>query len=312
MRIAIFGSGGIGGYYGGKLAQAGTDVVFLARGEHLRALKREGLRVRSVAGDFHVHPVVATDNVASVGAVDYVLLGVKTWQVPSVATQLGSLLSAHTAVVTLQNGVEAPVQLADVIGGHHVLPGTVRIFSEIEAPGVIRHSGGPASIAFAESDNEPSDRVLRLRERLKRAGLRVDEPRNIHAALWEKFLFVVPMGTIGALARAPVGVLRSMAETRMLLEEAMLEIQAVAHARGIDLPSEVAETTLRFLDTLPAAGTSSLQRDIAAGRPSELDAWTGAVVRLSDASGVPAPIHRIAFHSLLPLERRARGQTDFA
>ncbi len=312
MRIAIIGAGGVGGYFGGRLARAGNDVSFVARGEHLAAMRRDGLRVRSVAGDFTVHPVRATDRPAEVGPVDAVLVATKTWQVAEACRTAAPLLGPDTVVVTLQNGVEAPAQAAEVVGRERVLPGVARIFSRVDGPGVVVHGGGPASVTFGEWDGPPTARVERLREVLAAAGVAAATPDDVLADLWAKFLFVVPMGGVGALARAPVGVLRVMPETRRLLEEAMGEILAVARARGIRLPDDVVERTMGFVDAQPAEGTTSLQRDVAGGRPSELEAWCGAVVRLGAASGVVTPLHRVMYHALLPLERRARGEVAFA
>jgi 2-dehydropantoate 2-reductase len=312
MRIAIIGAGGVGGYFGGRLARAGDDVAFIARGEHLRAMREEGLRVRSVAGDFTVHPVRATDDPAEVGPVDAVLVATKTWQVEEACRTAAPLLGPETVVVTLQNGVEAPAQAARIVGRERVLPGVARIFSRVAEPGLVVHAGGPASVTFGELDGPPTPRVLRLRDALAAAGVAVETPDDVLADLWAKFLFVVPMGGVGALARAPVGVLRGMPETRRLLEEAMGEILAVARARGIRLPDDVVARTMGFVDGQPAEGTTSLQRDVAAGRPSELEAWCGAVVRLGAESGVPTPLHRVMYHALLPLERRARGDVEFA
>lgn len=311
MRIAIIGAGGVGGYFGGRLARAGNEVAFVARGEHLRAMLRDGLRVRSVAGDFVVHPVRATDDAAEVGPVDAVLVATKTWQVEEACRAAAPLLGPETVLVTLQNGVEAPAQAAEIVGRERVLPGVARIFSRVAGPGVVVHAGGPASITFGEPAGPPTPRVLRLREALAAAGVAVETPDDVQSDLWAKFLFVVPMGGVGALARAPVGVLRGMPETRLLLEEAMGEILAVARARGIRLPEDVVARTMGFVDGQLAEGTTSLQRDVAAGRPSELEAWCGAVVRLGAESGVPTPLHRVMYHALLPLERRARGEIDF-
>lgn len=311
MRVAIFGSGGIGGYFGGRLARADHEVFFIARGDHLKALKAEGLHVESVRGDFHLYPVNATDDPAQIGEVDAVLLGVKTWQVHEASFALRSLLGARTPVISMQNGVEAPLILAEAVGRERVLPGLVKIFCHLSAPGHIRHIGGPASIAFAEWNNEPSERVNRLRTAFLEADVSVEVPQDIQVALWEKFVLVVPVGGVGAVSRAPMGILRSVPETRRLLEEAMHEILQVAWARGIYLPEDTIARTLEFIDGLPAAGTSSLHRDIVMGRPSELEAWTGSVVRLGEAAGAPTPVNRLIYHSLLPLERRARGELEF-
>jgi 2-dehydropantoate 2-reductase len=295
MRIAVIGAGGIGGYFGGRLAQTGHDVTFVARGEHLEAIRTKGLSVASVAGDFAVAPAQATDDLGRVGPVDAVLLGVKTWQLPDLLTALPSLLGSATAVVTTQNGVEAPAQVAAAIGEDHVLPGVAKIFANIESPGRIRHFGGPGNITFGEWDNRRSDRVQQLADALGDAAVIAGD---IWVELWFKLLFVVPFGTLGAATGADLGALRTHAGTRRLLQTAMAEIQAVAVAEGIALPDNCVETAMGFIDSQPAAGSTSLQRDIRAGRPSELDAWTGAVVRLGRRHGVPTAVHDTIYQIL--------------
>lgn len=295
MRIAVIGAGGIGGYFGGRLAQAGHDVTFVARGDHLKAMRTNGLRVDSVAGDHTVEPVQATDDIGTIGPVDAVLLAVKTWQVPGLLAALPSLLGPDTAVVTTQNGVEAPAQVAAAVGEAHVVPGVAKIFAAIEAPGHIRHFGGPGNITFGEWDNRRSDRVQQLADALGDAGVIA---RDIWVELWFKLLFVVPFGTLGAATGVDLGALRTHTGTRRLLAAAMAEIRAVAVAAGIALPEDCVETAMGFIDSQPSAGTTSLQRDIWAGRPSELDAWTGAVVRLGAEHGVPTPVHDTLYQIL--------------
>jgi 2-dehydropantoate 2-reductase len=305
MRIAVLGAGGVGGYFGGRLARAGHDVTFVARGAHLAALREQGLAVESVAGDFVVAPVTATDDTSGVGAVDVVVLCVKTWQLPAAIEALPPLVGRGTGVVTLQNGVEAPVEVAEAVGREAVLPGVARIFAAVDGPGRVRHVGGPASLAFAEWDNRDSARLDGLRAALGEAGVAVETPGDIWTELWAKFLFVVPLGGLGGVTGAPVGVLRSRAGTRRLLVEAMTEIRELAWARGVALADDVVDATMGFVDRQPAEGTTSLHRDVAAGRPSEIDAWTGAVVRLASAAGVAAPVHGV-LHELLGL-RAERG-----
>jgi 2-dehydropantoate 2-reductase len=310
-RIAIWGAGGIGGFFGGRLAAAGCEVGFIARGAHLEAIRRDGLRVESVDGDFTVTPSIATDDPAEIGPVDVVILGVKTWHLPEVMAGLGPLLGSDTAVVTTQNGVEAPGEVAAEVGESRVLPGIAKVFTEVAGPGVIRHAGGPGSLAFAEWDGSTSARVKDLRATLAHAGVALEEPEDIWLALWIKFLFVVPLGGVGAVAQAPVGVVRSMPSTRALLTAGMREVRDIGRARGIGFPDEIVESTLGFVDQQPPAGLSSLQRDIAAGRPSELEAWSGAVHRLGQEAGVETPVNTFVYSVLLPREQRARGQLDF-
>ncbi len=299
MRIAVIGAGGIGGYFGGRLAASGHDVTFVARGDHLKAMRENGLQVASVAGDFTVSPASVTDDAASVGAVDIVLVAVKTWQLEPVLAALPSLMGSDTAVVTTQNGVEAPGQVAAVVGQSAVLPGIAKIFAFIEQPGVIRHAGGPASLAFAEWDNSSSERVQRLREAVTEAGAVTPVPDDIWAELWSKMLFVVPFGGLGAALDATVGELRTKPSWRALLEDAMREVEALARARGVRLPVSVVSGTMAFVDDQPEGATTSLQRDVLADKASELDAWTGAVVRLAAESGVPVPIHRLLLEVLI-------------
>jgi 2-dehydropantoate 2-reductase len=313
MRIAVFGAGAVGGYFGGRLAQAGEEVALIARGKHLQALQARGLRVDSIAGDFAIRPVEATDDPARVGAVDAVLVGVKAWQVTEAALAMRPLIGPETFVLPLQNGVEAPHQLAAALGAEHVLGGLCKIISSLVGPGHIRHTGmAPPYVALGELDNRPSERAERLRRVFERAGFTAEIPPDIHVAMWEKFLFIASFSGVGAVTRAPAGVLRSRPETRHMLEQAMGEALAVAQARGIALTEEAISRTMALIDGLPPGGTASMQRDIVAGRPSELEAQNGAVVRLGREVGVATPLHAFIYHSLLPSELRARGQTDFS
>jgi 2-dehydropantoate 2-reductase len=310
MRIAIFGVGGVGGYFGGRLAQAGEEVVFLARGEHLRALRTHGLRVESFKGDFVVAPVQATDDPAQVGAVDVVLVGVKAWQIPEVAPAICPLIGPETYVVPLQNGLEAPTQLAAVLGAEHVLGGTCAIYSLIAAPGCIRHIGLDPSVTFGELDQRPRTRAERLRQALERAGVTTSIAPDIQVPMWEKFL-VLRWGIVGAVTRAPAGIVRSLPEIRQMVVDASQEVIAVAQARHVAMTDESLHKSLAILDSLPETATTSLQRDVMDGRPSEIDAQAGALLRLGQEVGLATPLHTFLYHSVLPMEMRARGQVQF-
>jgi 2-dehydropantoate 2-reductase len=308
MRIAVFGTGGVGGYFGGRLAQAGVDVVFIARGRHLEAIRRDGLTVESTAGDFVVRPAKATDDPRTAGPVDAVLLGVKAWQVREAALALRPLLDGGGFVVPLQNGVEAADELAAELGPERVMGGLCRIVSYVAGPGRIRHAGIPPAVEFGERDGRPSERVDRLRAAFDNTiGVSVATPGDINAAIWEKFLFIAPLSGVGAVTRMPAGVLRSVPESRSMLESAMREVFDVGRARGIGLRNDAVARTMSYVDGLPADGTASMQRDILEGRPSELDYQTGAVVRLGRESRVPVPVNDFIYRSLVPGERRARG-----
>jgi 2-dehydropantoate 2-reductase len=298
----------VGGYFGGRLAQAGEPVAFVARGAHLEAIRREGLRVESVAGDFRVAPAEAGDDPSALGVFDVAILGVKAWQVPEAALALRTMLRADGVALPLQNGVEASGQLAAVLGAERVLGGLCRIMSYVVGPGHVRHAGVPPSIAFGELDGRRSERAERLRAAFERCqGLSVSVPPDIRVAIWEKFLFIAPFSGVGAVTRMPAGELLGAPETRRMLEDAVQEVFDLARACGVALRGDSVERTMRFADALPGDATASMQRDILEGRPSELEAQTGAVVRLAAKVGLPVPVNRRIYARLLPSERRARG-----
>jgi 2-dehydropantoate 2-reductase len=311
LRVAVFGTGGVGGYFGARLASAGVDVTFIARGAHLEAIRKSGLKIDSVLGDVHVQPARATDSTAAVGPVDGVLLGVKTWQVPDAVRALPLLLGADTYVVPLQNGIETPDLLVDALGAKHVVGGTCGGFAFVAEPGRIRHIGGATFIKFGELNGDKTERVEALRDAFARADVDVEVPADIRVSLWEKMLLVVPFGGVGAVTRAPIGVLMSVPRTRRMVERGIEEVEALARARRIALPANAAAKAIATLESVTPAGTSSLQRDIVAGKPSELEAWVGSVVRLAAESGVAVPLHEYLYASLLPLELRARGELRF-
>lgn len=305
----MFGAGGVGGYFGGRLAQAGESVVFIARGTHLRALRERGLRVDSLSGDFSVSPVEATDDPASVAAVDAALVCVKAWQVPEAARALLPMLRADSFVVPLENGVEAADQLAAVVGPERVVGGLCRIVSFVAGPGHIRHVGAVPRVEFGERDGRSRARVAALRAAFERcAGVSVGTPPDIEAALWEKFLFIAPFSGVAAVTRMPAGVVRSVPETRRLLEAATREVLALARARGVALGDDAVARTLAYVDGLPDDATASMQRDILEGRPSELEAQTGTIVRLGREAGVAVPANAFLYASLLPAEIEARNR----
>lgn len=311
MRIAVVGTGAVGGYFGGKLAQAGEDVAFLARGASLRVMLESGLRVDSVDGDFDINPVHATDDATGIGAVDIVLLAVKAWQVPEAIATIRPLMGSSTVVVPLLNGVEAPDQLAAAYGVSRVAGGLCRLFGSLMAPGHVRNVMAQPFITFGELDTSGSERMERLRRAFDRAGVRAEIAVNIRAALWEKLMFVGPFGGVGAATRAPISVIRSLPETRALLVGTITEIYHVAQARGAAVAQDAVAQALALIDNSPVQATASMQRDIMANRPSELEAQVGVVVRMAQESGVGAPYHTCLYASLLPQERRARGEVQF-
>lgn len=308
MKVAVYGVGGVGGYFGATLARAGNPVSLIARGDHLRALRESGLKIVTPKEEFTVTPAAAGDNPADIGPVDIVLVGVKAWQVPDAARTMRPLLKPATRVVPLQNGVEAVDQLAQVLGREHVLGGLCRIIASIAAPGVIKIGPMEPIAVLGELDGaELAGNAKALYEAFRTAGVNVSKAPDIQAALWEKLLFIAAVSGVGAVSRANVGEVRQSPPTRALLRQVMEEVAAVAAKRGVRLAPEIVARTMAFIDTMPGEGTASMQRDVAAGRPSELEAIIGSVHRLGSAAGLPTPATAFIYASLLPQEARARA-----
>ncbi len=308
MKLAIFGTGGVGGYFGARLAEHGHEVHFIARGAHLKAIREKGLYLESPLGDVHLPKPHATDTPAEIGPVDAVLVGVKAWQVPEAAHAMPPLVGEHTLVLPLQNGIEAPAQLAEVLGKEHVLGGMCKISAYIAAPGRIVHAGIEPYIALGWPDNHRSPALEALHAALVEAGINAEIPDDIQAAMWGKFVFIAAISAVGAAVRLPVGAWRVLPETRALLEESMYEIVRLGQALGVHIDRSAAEGALRFVDSLPENVTASMQRDIMEGRPSELDSQTGAIVRLGKQNGIPVPVNEFLYAVLLPQERAARSR----
>jgi len=309
MKIVIFGAGGVGAYFGGRLAQKDADVTFIARGAHLQAIREKGLRVDSIDGDFTVHPVQATDDATSVGVADLIFLATKAWQLDDAITQMKPMLGEQTIILPMLNGMEHMDKLIEAFSVKHVLGGLCRISAVIEAPGHIRHVGVWPFIAYGEWDNSRTERLEKVHALFTAiSGIAAEIPADIHVAMWEKFIFISGTSGVGAYTRQPMGEYRSNPETRKLLLNAMEETAAVARARGVPVAENFAEATLRRIDTFPPQMTASMQKDVMAGRPSELNEQTGAVIRMGKAAGVPTPTHEKIFAALLPLEQKARSR----
>lgn len=309
MKIVIFGSGGVGGYFGGRLAFSGQDVTFIARGAHLAAIQKDGLRVDSIGGDFIVQPAKATDDPRSLGTADLILLAVKAWQLDEAIEQMKPLLGEETAIVPLLNGMEHMDQLLAAFDRKTILGGLCRISVFVAAPGHIRHVGVQPYIAFGELDNSKSERVESIRAMFAALdGILVEVPADIHVTMWEKFVFISGTSGVGAYTRQPIGMYRDEPEARKMLMDAMHETASVARARGVNLSEALVEETMKRIDNLPHAMLASMQKDIMEGRPSELNEQTGAVIRLGKAAGVPTPTHEKLFAALLPLEQKARSR----
>jgi len=303
MKVTVVGPGGFGGYFGGRLALAGVDVSFLARGEHLDALRADGLRVRSVRGDFEV-PVTATDDPASIGEADYVLVTVKSFDTDRVASLLPSLVGEDTAVVSLQNGVDNEERLA-AAGEGRVLGGAAYIFATITAPGEITHTGGPASLVVGEWWDGESRLVTSLVELFRNADVTAEASEDIRAVLWSKFAFICAQSGVTAAVRLPIGEIRAQPAGRELFRGLAAEVCAVAAAEGVRLPPDLPDRTLGFADDLAPDSYSSLHHDLVNGRRMELDALHGEVVRRGGRLGVDVPFSRAVYGILQPWAARA-------
>jgi 2-dehydropantoate 2-reductase len=299
VRIAIIGAGGVGGYFGARLQAAGSDVSFVARGGQLAALRERGLRVESPKGDLHLARVQATDNPATLGVVDAVLMTVKMYDLDAASRMLGPLIGRDTVVVTLQNGVEA----IDIVAGHvrrqHVAAGVAYVAAVITEPGVIRHTSLD-SLIFGELDRRRSERLVALEQACLHAGFSARVSDDIDLDLWSKFSRLSVFSGMTAVTRSTMGVLRSDPELLAMLVAACQETIAVGRARGVSLPDRLIDEILQMVHTLPHQAKASMLEDLERGRRLELPWLSGAVVRLGAAAGVPTPIHSFIATVLKP------------
>ncbi|MBO9369079.1 MAG: 2-dehydropantoate 2-reductase [Chloroflexi bacterium] len=308
MKILIAGSGGVGGYYGGLLAQSGNDVTFLARGEHLRAIRERGLQVKSVHGDFTVFPAQATDTPAEVGPVELILFCTKTYDTEHVAEALRPCVGADTAIISLQNGVDAAERIGAILGMEHVLGGATWISSAVEAPGVIRQFSQFRRIVFGELDGSITPRAQAIYQTLSATGATVELSENILSVLWTKFVFIAAVSGISSLTRLEMGEFRHVPETRALMTALMREVEALARAQNIALDADVVEKSLAFVDAAAPNIKSSMQRDVESGRRTELESMIGVICRKGREWNVPTPVADFVYAALLPVELKARRQ----
>ena len=307
--VAVYGAGGVGAYVGGRLAQGGADVSLIARGDHLVALREEGLRVESVHGDFALD-LPATDDPAEVGPVDYVLVTVKAFDTETVAENLGPLLHEDTAVISLQNGVDNEATLADAVDGDRVLGGVAYIFSTIAEPGVVEHTGGPARIVFGELDGRRSDRAEAFLDLCEAGDLDAELSTDVESDVWEKFAFICAQAGATAAVGLPIGEIRETSESWELFRHLVEETVAVARAEGIALPDDTVDRWVAFAEDLDADAYSSLHYDKTHGKRMELEAFQGSVIRRADARGVSVPASEAVYAVLRPWARRNERNAD--
>ncbi len=300
MRIAVVGTGGIGGPYGASLSAAGADVTFVARGAHLAAIRENGLRVEGDRGEIHICPAQATDDIAEIGAVDFVLFCVKLWDVEEAGRRLCAILGPETAVVPLQNGVDSADRLIPILGPEAVMGGTAFVTGNIAAPGVIRQTGTYQRMTFGELDGRHSERGQRLQALCKAAGFEGVLSPDIRVPIWEKFLLLVPLSGLNALTRVPLGRWRDDPDLLALYEAALRETVAVGLAEGVRLPPDSVEKVIAMMWSMPPYHMTSMGNDLLRGSRLELPWFAGKVVELGRHHGIPTPVNGFIYAALKP------------
>jgi 2-dehydropantoate 2-reductase len=307
MRFAVMGTGGVGGYFGGRLAAAGEDVTFIARGAHLDAILANGLSITSGAGDVTIAPAQATDTPASIGAVDCVLFTVKLYDTDPAGALIGPVVGPETMVVNLQNGIDGEERLAAIIGEDHVVGGVAYISAHIEAPGKISHAGKGAKLTFGELDGTATPRIEALAAACAKAGYEFEVSDDIQGPLWSKLAMLASMSAVSCLTRLPIDVVARTPETAALLRSAMEEVVQVARAKGVNLSDDTVQRVLSFGRSMGTSIKPSMLVDLERGKPLEVDHLSGAVVRAGAAAGVATPFHSMAAALLAPLAKGRAG-----
>jgi 2-dehydropantoate 2-reductase len=299
LSIVVMGAGGVGGYFGARLVSAGATVTFVARGAHLAAIQRDGLKVRSKSEGERVVKVDAVETLAGPSAVDAVLFCVKSYDTEHAAAALRPVVGPDTAVVSLQNGVDNEEKIDAALGRGHAVGGAAYVFAEIEAPGVIAHRFG-GRIVFGELDGRSTPRCTRLRDALAGAGVAVEASSDIRRVLWEKYLFICAQAGLTALTRCPIGVVRGIPETWWLFRAILEEVTALARASGVMLPATIVDTLVKQGESMPGELMASLANDVVQGRRLELEALHGHAVRLGERFGIPTPAVSAVYAALKP------------
>lgn len=307
MNIVVFGAGGVGGYFGSKLAKSGNNVTFIARGKHLEAIQKNGLQIKSIYGDFTVFPNATASLKEIKTKPDLIILGVKSWQVIEVAKQLKSIINKNTLVLPLQNGADNADKLLTVLNNENVLAGLCRIVSKVEAPGIINHFAFEPEIIFGELNNEKSSRIKSLKKLFDDANFKNKISDNIQLDIWKKFLFITTYSGIGALTRTVVGLFKTDSFIQNVMVQTANEIVQIAQKKGIALTQEDVGKTMSVINALDYNTTASMQRDIMEGKPSELDNFNGYIVKQGEILDIKTPINTFIYHALLPQEKMARN-----
>ncbi len=305
MKILIMGTGGVGGYYGGLLAQQGHDVTFVARGSHLHAIQQAGLKINSIHGDFTIFPAQATQDPHEAGKVDLILFCVKTYSTEEACEAIQPTVGPQTIVMSLQNGIDSAERIEKFISREHLIGGVTWLSSAVEAPGVIKQVSQFRRVVFGELGGGLSDRTGSLLEAFKKTGITVEASEDIQKVLWTKLVFITAISSLGSLTRLPLGSYRFVPETRGLLTKIMQEVEAVARSQGVHLDEDVVQKWLEFIDSSAPHIKPSMQLDIESGHRTELESMIGVVSRKGREQGVPTPAVDFVYASLLPVELKA-------
>lgn len=308
MKIVVMGTGGTGGYYGGLLSKHGNDVTFIARGEHLAAIRKSGLQVKSIHGDFTISPASATDHPSSLPAPDLLLFLTKTYSTDEAVQEIKPIIGERTTVLSLQNGIDAAERIGKVVGMEHMIAGATWISSAVTAPGVIQQVSEFRRVVIGEPGKERTPRVQAIYQAFKDTGITAELSDDILKVLWTKFVFISAASSFGSLTRLPIGEYRVVPETRDQIIRLMREVAAVAHAEGVRLDPDVAEKSLAFMDSSGPKIKASMQLDVESGHPSEIEAIVGVIGRKGRELGVPTPVADSLYSVLLPIDLHARGK----
>jgi 2-dehydropantoate 2-reductase len=310
MKFVVVGTGGVGGYFGAKLATGGEDVWFMARGKHLAAMRAAGLHVHATDGDMVVPAGKMTDAVAEIGPADVVLFCVKSYDTESAARLLGPIVTKDSIIISLQNGVSNEEMIQKIIPERIIFGGVAYIYSLITAPGVITETGGPKKIVFGPMTSSPHTiaRSTQILEVMLHTGIHAEVADDISAALWKKFIFIAAVGGLTAMTRLTLGEMLAVHETRNLLREAMEEADTVARALHVNIEHGYVGATFETLSKFNNNTRSSLYYDLVNGKPMEIDALSGTVLRYGERLGISTPIHRAIYAALLPYHRKHSHQ----
>jgi len=307
MHTVIVGIGGVGGYFGGKIAHSGQKVTMIARGNHFKAILENGLQVKSIEGDFVAKPFLTTDDIRKVDKADLVLICTKSWQVQEAAELIKPILKKDTVVIPLQNGADNAEKVMFVIDPKYVLGGLCKIYSKIESSGIISHFGHTPEVVFGELDKSNSDRLQRVKKIFDKAGFKNKIAKDIKVDIWSKFMFIATVSGLGALTRATIGEMYEHLELREMLRATADEIYKIAIAKGVEMPSAIVDGIMSFISKQPFGATASTQRDIMEGRPSELDNFNGFIVKEGEKLNIDTPANAFIYSCLQPMESKARA-----